>query len=504
MTGLACLLQAIYSILFVNVPAGSELRIRMNTPVASWSSAVDAPISAVLIAPVVSGDQELLPAGSALSGRIRAVSRVGFGVRHERASLDLEFNRIALPGGASRAIAARVAEVDNGRERVNREGLIEGIRATSSISYRVSGYIKIALLWHFHAQIAAWAIKSLVVQLPEPEIYYPVGTEMTLTVTNDVLLPAAPERVDGAGQLAAAELADLAGVAAGMPARTSDPESGRLSDPANILLVGSQREIAAAFRAAGWDSASPLSMRSRIGYIRAAAETRGYATPPMTSLLLNDAEADMCWQKGLNDLSKRHHLRVWKQPGQWHGRDLWMAAASHDVDFAYFRPGRTFTHRIDPNVDAEREKVTHDLAFTSCASRVAWIDRPSVPRAAQNGTGDAFVTDARLAVIQFHGCSAAKPPAREAQGLPATRGGKWQRFVRREILVARSDLLRANIYWRIFEVARETVKHAHAVSAGAVRSHSAAPDAAPHWPTLNLAWSSLQRQVARLCEAMGA
>ena len=500
MTALVCLLHAIYSILFIHVPAGTELRIRMNTPVASWSSSVDTPISAVLIAPVSVDGREALHAGCLLSGRIKSVKRVGYGILHERASMDLEFTSITLPDGATKEMEARVAQVDNGRERVNHAGLIEGIRATSSISYRVSGYIKMALLWHFHAQIAAWAIKSLVVQLPEPEIYYPAGTELTLEVTSDMVLPASPERAEPAEKLASSELTELESLAAAMPVRTIDPESDRLSDPTNILLVGSESQITAAFRAAGWNSARPLSMRSRIGYIRAAAETRGYAAPPMTSLLLNEAEADMCWQKGLNDLSKRHHLRVWKQPGRWQGQELWMAAASHDVDFAYLRPGRTFTHRIDANVDEEREKVTYDLAFSACASRVAWIDRPTVPQSAQNGTGDSFVTDGRLAVVRFHECSAEPPVALDAS-MPAIRGGKWQRLVRREILVTRSDLIRANMYWRIYEVARRTFDlargHAHAAS-------ESAGDVSPHWPALSLAWSSLQRQVSRLRLALGA
>lgn len=500
MIALACLLPSLYAILWLNVPAGSELRIRMTTPVATWSSPVDMPIRAVLIAPVAVKGQEVLPAGCLLTGRIKAVSRVGFGIRHERASLDLEFTTLTLPNGGTQALTARVTQVDNGRERVNRAGLIEGIRATSSIAYRVSGYIKMALLWHFHAQAVAWAIKSLVVQLPEPEIYYPAGTEMTLGITADLRLPVPSDRAEPA--VSVPEFPELEDAAASLPVRTHDPESGRLSDPTNILFVGSESEITAAFRAAGWDSAGPLSLRSRIGYIRAAAETRGYASPPMTPLLLNETEADMCWQKGLNDLSKRHHLRVWRQPSRWQGQELWMAAASHDIDFAYLRPGRAFTHRIDPNLDEEREKVTNDLVFTSCADRVAWVERPAAPRSAYNGTGDAFVTDGRLAVVRFHACSPALPAATDgaAGRAPATRGGRWQRLVRREILVARSDLIRANVYWRVYELARRAFARTRDRGATA---DPGVTDAAARRPALGLAWSSLQRQVTRLRVAMG-
>jgi len=43
---------------------------------------------------------------------------------------------------------------------------------------------------------------------------------------------------------------------------------------------------------------------------RAFVEGRGSESFPMTHLLLNDEEADMSWQKGLNDMSKRHHVRI--------------------------------------------------------------------------------------------------------------------------------------------------------------------------------------------------
>jgi hypothetical protein len=46
------------------------------------------------------------------------------------------------------------------------------VRSTGTLSYRFSGYIRAALAWEIHARIALWAIKTLIVQVPEPEIYY--------------------------------------------------------------------------------------------------------------------------------------------------------------------------------------------------------------------------------------------------------------------------------------------------------------------------------------------
>jgi hypothetical protein len=70
--------------------------------------------------PVRRQGETVLEAGSALLGRVKSVTRVGFGLRHETAGLDLEFNRITTPDGESIPISTQVAEVDNGRERVTR------------------------------------------------------------------------------------------------------------------------------------------------------------------------------------------------------------------------------------------------------------------------------------------------------------------------------------------------------------------------------------------------
>ena len=458
MTALLYLMQSIQALAILHAPAGTQLRVRLTTSVASYSTRAGAPVNAILIAPAQMDGANILPAGAVLSGQVKKVMRVGLGFRHETAALELDFNRIALPGAESAPLSVRVSEVDNGRERVNKNGVIEGVRATGSISYRVSGYIKQLLLWHFHAEAAEWLIKSFVVQLPEPEIYYPAGTELTLRLTRPLTAMAAPRKEPAATAATSREdLDDLLQVIAHTPPRTIDPESGRASDLTNVLLLGSRQQIETAFESAGWTEADQDSIKSRIKCIRAAAEIHGYAAP-MSPLLLNGADSDMSWQKGLNDVSKRHHIRIWKQPGLWQGQKIWIAAATRDVDLAYMRPGRAFTHQISANIDDERDKVAYDLAFTSCASPLAWTERSGLPRAARNGTGDSFYTDTRVVVLKMNDCAPRQDIDNGNHGALLTRGGKWNRFIRREILVTRSDLIRSNIYWRSYEGVRYFVE----------------------------------------------
>jgi hypothetical protein len=71
----------------------------------------------------------------------------------------------------------------------------------------VSGYVKTALQWEIHAALAEWAIRSLLMEIPEPEIYYPAGVELTLSLTEPVAL-AAPHYSEAFEQEAARQFTD--------------------------------------------------------------------------------------------------------------------------------------------------------------------------------------------------------------------------------------------------------------------------------------------------------
>ena len=80
------------------VPAGTPLEVRLTTAVGSYASKVGAPVSAVLTVAVMDGEDVLFPVGSSLTGEVKAVRRVGLGVVHETSAIEIEFNRIMLPG----------------------------------------------------------------------------------------------------------------------------------------------------------------------------------------------------------------------------------------------------------------------------------------------------------------------------------------------------------------------------------------------------------------------
>ena len=59
-------------------------------------------------------------------------------------------------------------------------------------------------------------------------------------------------------------------------------------------------------------------------------------------------------------------------------------------------------HRIDSQIDRERDKVADDLLFTGRVEAFDLLERPAVPRQSQNATGDRLHTDGRMAVLLLH------------------------------------------------------------------------------------------------------
>jgi len=445
------------------LPAGTPLEIRLTSTAGTYASKVGDPISADLIVPVVHNGETLLPAGSKLTGTLRSVQKVGYGILHETGALDFAWNRITLPDGTTLPLSARVDAVDTGRERVTADGSIRGERKTASLAYRTSGYVRTAISWEVEAPLALWAVKMLLVQLPEPELYYPAGVELRLKLNAPLLVPVVAAQ-DSIPALEEEERERLEPQISELPLRAADPKKKRPSDLMNVMFVGSKNELVAAFAAAGWKEAQPGTLWARVKQIRAVSEGHGFAAAPMSLLQLNDTAPQMSLEKGFNDTSKRHHIRIWKysDAGEGDEDDTWIAAATRDVDFAYLRPGHALTHKIESNIDNEREKVVNDLAFTQCLDSMDRFERPQIPAASLNATGDRMFTDTQLAVLKLNACNSPRGSSAEASVPLAVHGNRMQRFLRREVLTFRNDMLRENIYWRSYEGARWTVLALHA------------------------------------------
>lgn len=130
---------------------------------------------------------------------------------------------------------------------------------------------------------------------------------------------------------------------------------------------------------------------------------KGYEEAPFSKLLLEGKEPDYEYQKDLNTVAKRHHLRIYRRPGDYQGKPVWIASATHDIGIGMGRAGTQWYHLIDPEIDKERQKIADDLLFTGVATGYSLIDRPAAPRKAGNATGDELRTDGHMMVLYLTG-----------------------------------------------------------------------------------------------------
>jgi hypothetical protein len=101
-------------------------------------------------------------------------------------------------------------------------------------------------------------------------------------------------------------------------------------------------------------------------------------------------------------VSRRHHLRIWKTDNEIDGTPVWAAAAIHDVAIELGKHGHLISHRIDPNVDAERDFVGENLAKTRLVNYREYVHRVDPVFEAQTAAGEAYYSDSKILLVDLH------------------------------------------------------------------------------------------------------
>ena len=391
---LAILLAA--SAVAADIPAGTDLQIRLKTKVSTKTSRAGDPVEAVVIAPVKIGAQYSVPAGATVRGTVSQVTESD--KADERSTLTLAFNEIEI-GGARLKLAAQLVAIDNAREKLDEHGQINGILASDTITGKIdSGINKIAEKYSGFAGVLS-AAKSAVLKPADSDITYDAGVEMSLRLTAPLTVKTASPSGFPTKLQPMPDTAMLARLVAAEPFQTIAQNPPKPSDITNLLLIGTESQVKQAFADAGWTIATGLNARAKFETLRALAEDRGYSEAPVSILLLDGKPPDIVFEKLNNTFAHRHHLRVWARTATFEGKPVWAVAATHDIGINFSEENRTFIHRIDSKIDTERAKVVDDLLFTGRVQSVHLVDRPKVPQKAQNATGDDLETDAKIAVL---------------------------------------------------------------------------------------------------------
>ncbi|HMJ61762.1 MAG TPA: LssY C-terminal domain-containing protein, partial [Bryobacteraceae bacterium] len=242
----------------VDIPAGTELSIRLASALSSKHSQAGQPVSAMLIAPVSVRGREVLPAGFVVRGTVANPRPAHERLNH--AVLWLNFGELIGEANHSVPFRARVLDVDNGRESVDSEGVIHGLRPLRRRPGEIEDLLMLAAAAH-PAVLASLEVGRFVVAEEEkPRITYGKGVEFWLTLTAPLRIRAMPEPGIRRRSLAVAHSKDLDRLVSNLPMRTSTPH-GTPSDLVNVLLLGSQQAVVNAFVRAGWLAADSLDLK---------------------------------------------------------------------------------------------------------------------------------------------------------------------------------------------------------------------------------------------------
>ena len=185
--------------------------------------------------------------------------------------------------------------------------------------------------------------------------------------------------------------------AAGRLPAYSESILGTRQEPISlIILAPDEATFLQAFVKAGWHRADRPGFTTLSRAAFAIWFDTGYDTAPVTPGFWNNQPHGYGFQSELRNigLRQRHHARFWKSDFRTpEGLLIFVGTASFDDGLKW-----GLTHRIDPNIDAERDLLLTDLQKAGAISSAKTISLVA-PVLGENLTGDPFFTDGKAVLI---------------------------------------------------------------------------------------------------------
>lgn len=204
--------------------------------------------------------------------------------------------------------------------------------------------------------------------------------------------------------------------------RTSD---GLLGDPVNLAFQGREKQIHQVMEDSGWVLAQEITPRTTWRMIVSSVLKRSYPQAPVSPLFLFGNRHSFAYQQEVDgNPHKRHHVRFWETPDGWllpgGHRVGWLAAGTYDRSVGLSLFTLQVTHRIDQNIDIERNYIVNTIEHHHPEVPVEIIEDFSTGYHHRNGGGDMIQTDGDLPIVDLSGVPTtgsqpvAKPPKRPA------------------------------------------------------------------------------------------
>jgi hypothetical protein len=189
-----------------------------------------------------------------------------------------------------------------------------------------------------------------------------------------------------------------------LPRRVADKD-GNPGDMINFLILGTQDQMQKVFKSAGWVVVDRDATTALLTGALNSLSKEAYLTLPMSQLFLFGRPQDYGWAHAepIRVAASRHHLRIWKAATPIDSMTMWVGAATHDIGFDRDRRNNGITHKIDPEIDLERDYVEKTLTGTGFVAQFTYVTPDDPLREATTATGGSFRSDGRVLVLKLIG-----------------------------------------------------------------------------------------------------
>ena len=188
-----------------------------------------------------------------------------------------------------------------------------------------------------------------------------------------------------------------------LPCCTADQEGLKKGDPANLVIIGEFKDIAAAFARQGWLPAEETYSTAIWKTIKSFLFGSRYRYSPVSPLYYFGRHQDLARQMPRHDIHERNHLRLWYSPYRFEDKPVFIGQISRDIGVRFTLKARPpVTHKIDPDIDEARHSLVEDLLFSQMLAKVGWVKGVGMARSSRpkhNLTGDPYYTDGYRVVL---------------------------------------------------------------------------------------------------------
>jgi LssY C-terminus len=237
------------------------------------------------------------------------------------------------------------------------------------------------------------------------ELYLRINVSSDLTATGSYSVTLHLSHDSGPATAQAASEATLTNAIspalfASVPRRVQDKQ-GDLGDMVNFAMIGTEDQVKKAFENAGWVTVDATNQDAVVHGLLATLQHQSYLEMPMSTLYLFNRPQDLSYARAdpITVAAERHHLRIWKSTETVDGKPMWVGSSTHDIGFEKDQRNNGVTHKIDPDIDKERDFIEQSFAAAGNLQAAAYVT-PSEPLTeAKTATGGSFHSDGRIVVL---------------------------------------------------------------------------------------------------------